>query len=94
MISKLLGLYYFNKRWIPEAPLFATLLLSAGLTVGTITVQLALDLGFLDPSQFSITLIAVLLSAIIPTSIAKSNLVKADLECIFKMDEGRALGNP
>lgn len=85
LISKFLGLYYFNMKWIPEAPLFATLLLSAGLTVGIITVQLALDLGFLDQSQFSLVLIAVVLSAVIPTSIARSSLVKADLGRINKL---------
>jgi Kef-type K+ transport system membrane component KefB len=82
LLTKFLGLYYINKRWIPGAPLFATLLLSTGLTVGVITVQLGRDLGILDQSQFSVVLITIILGAIIPTAMAKSSLVRADLKNI------------
>ncbi len=71
MLSKFLGTYYFNKLWIPDAPFFSTMLLSTGLTVGIITASFGRDMGFLDPTQFSIAMIAVILSAIIPTLIAK-----------------------
>ncbi len=71
MLSKFIGTYYFNKKWIPEAPIFSTMLLSTGLTVGTITATLRKDLGFLDQTQFSIAIIAVILSAVVPTLIAK-----------------------
>ena len=71
MLAKFVGTYYFNKRWIPEAPMFSTMLLSTGLTVGTITATLGRDLGYLDQTQFSIVVIAVILSAIVPTLIAK-----------------------
>jgi glutathione-regulated potassium-efflux system ancillary protein KefC len=71
MLSKFIGTYYFNKKWIPEAPIFSTMLLSTGLTVGTITATLGRDLGFLDQTQFSIVIIAVILSAVVPTLIAK-----------------------
>lgn len=71
MLSKFIGTYYFNKKWIPEAPIFSTMLLSTGLTVGTITATLGRDLGFLDQTQFSIAIIAVILSALVPTLIAK-----------------------
>jgi Kef-type K+ transport system membrane component KefB len=82
LLTKFLGLYYLNKRWIPGAPLFATLLLSTGLTVGTITVQLGRDLGVLDLNQFSVVLITIILGAIIPAAMAKSSWVRADLENI------------
>jgi Kef-type K+ transport system membrane component KefB len=71
MLSKFMGTYYFNKKWIPEAPIFSTMLLSTGLTVGTITATLGRDLGFLDQTQFSIALTAVIMSAVVPTLIAK-----------------------
>jgi glutathione-regulated potassium-efflux system ancillary protein KefC len=71
MLSKFIGTYYFNKKWISEAPMFATMLLSTGLTVGTITATLGRDLGFLDQTQFSVVVITVILSAIIPTLISK-----------------------
>jgi glutathione-regulated potassium-efflux system ancillary protein KefC len=82
LLSKFLGLYHLNKRWSPGAPLFATLLLSTGLTVGTITVQLGRDLGVLDLNQFSVVLITIILGAIIPAALAKSSWVRADLENI------------
>jgi len=71
MLSKFIGTYYFNKKWISEAPIFSTMLLSTGLTVGTITATLGRDLGFLDQTQFSIAVTAVILSAVVPTLIAK-----------------------
>jgi glutathione-regulated potassium-efflux system ancillary protein KefC len=71
MLSKFIGTYYFNKKWIPEAPIFSTMLLSTGLTVGTITATLGRDLGFLDQTQFSVAVTAVIMSAVVPTLIAK-----------------------
>jgi Kef-type K+ transport system membrane component KefB len=72
LTSKFAGTYALCKRWIPEAPVFSTLLFSTGLTVGTITATLGRDLGFLSNIQFSIIVMAVILSAIVPTLIAKS----------------------
>lgn len=71
ILAKFAGTYFFNRRWIPEAPAFSTLMLSTGLTVGTITATLGRDLGFLDQTQFSVVVITVILSAVIPTLIAK-----------------------
>ena len=76
MLSKFIGTYYFNRKWIPEAPMFSTMLLSTGLTVGTITATLGRDLGFLDQTQFSVAVITVILSAIVPTLIAKKFVPK------------------
>jgi glutathione-regulated potassium-efflux system ancillary protein KefC len=69
--SKVIGTVMLCKRWIPEAPLFSTMLFSTGLTVGTITASLGHDLGFLSDSQFSVVVVAVILSAVVPTLIAK-----------------------
>lgn len=71
MLSKFIGTYYFNRKWIPEASLFSTALLSTGLTVGTIVATLGRDIGFLDQTQFSVVVTTVILSAIVPTLIAK-----------------------
>lgn len=71
LASKFGGCYLVCRKWIPEAPEFSTLLFSTGLTVGTITATIGRDLGFLNQVQFSVTLIAVILSAVIPTVIAK-----------------------
>ena len=69
--SKLVGVYGFCRKWIPEAPVFSTMLFSTGLTVGTITATLGRDLGFLSDAQFSIVVTTVILSAVVPTIIAK-----------------------
>jgi uncharacterized protein YacL len=69
--SKLVGVYAVCRKWIPEAPMFSTMLFSTGLTVGTIVATLGRDLGFLSDTQFSIVVITVILSAVVPTLIAK-----------------------
>ena len=71
MGSKFAGVYGLTKKWIPEAPVFSTMLFSTGLTVGTITATLAEQLGYLSTSQFSVVVSVVILSAVVPTLIAK-----------------------
>ncbi|MBI2184738.1 MAG: cation:proton antiporter [Thaumarchaeota archaeon] len=71
LVSKFIGTYWLCRKWIPQAPMFSTMLFSTGLTVGTITATLGRDLGFLDSAQFTITVVAVILSAIVPTLISK-----------------------
>lgn len=71
ILSKFGGCYILCRRWLPEAPTFSTLLLSTGLTVGTITATIGRELGFLTQEQFSMIVVAVILSAVIPTMIAK-----------------------
>lgn len=69
--SKFVGVYGLCRRWIPEAPMFSTMLFSTGLTVGTITATLGHQLGYLSDVQFSIIVTVVVLSAVVPTLIAK-----------------------
>jgi glutathione-regulated potassium-efflux system ancillary protein KefC len=69
--SKFVGVYVLCKKWIPEAPMFSTMLFSTGLTVGTIVATLGNQLGYLSNDQFSIIVTVVILSAVVPTLIAK-----------------------
>jgi Kef-type K+ transport system membrane component KefB len=69
--SKFVGVYALCKKWIPEAPMFSTMLFSTGLTVGTIVATLGNQLGYLSNDQFSIIVTVVILSAVVPTLIAK-----------------------
>jgi glutathione-regulated potassium-efflux system ancillary protein KefC len=71
LASKFGGCYLLCRKWIPEAPEFSTLLFSTGLTIGTIAATAARDMGVLNQTQFTVTLTAVILSAIVPTIIAK-----------------------
>jgi Kef-type K+ transport system membrane component KefB len=50
---------------------FTTLLMSTGLTFGTISSLYGLNAGIIDRTQFSLLVTVVVLSAIIPTAIAQ-----------------------
>ena len=50
---------------------FTTLLMSTGLTFGTITSLYGLNAGIIDRTKFSLLIAVVVLSAIVPTAIAQ-----------------------
>ena len=71
MGPKLIGIYPLARRFTaPHAP-FTTLLMSTGLTFGTITSLYGLSAGIIDRTQFSLLIAVVVLSAIVPTAIAQ-----------------------
>ena len=51
--------------------MFTTLLMSTGLTFGTISSLYGLTAGILDRAQFSVLITTVVASAVIPTIIAQ-----------------------
>ena len=59
------------RRYVPEHATFATLLMSTGLTFGTISALYGLQAQIIDRTQFSLLITVVVLSAIIPTAIAQ-----------------------
>jgi Kef-type K+ transport system membrane component KefB len=59
------------RRFAPEHPAFTTLLMSTGLTFGTIASLYGLNDGIIDRSQFSLLVSVVVLSALVPTTIAQ-----------------------
>jgi Kef-type K+ transport system membrane component KefB len=61
----------FARRAEPEHAWFITLLMSTGLTFGTISSLYGLNAGIIDTTQFSLLVTVVVLSAIIPTAIAQ-----------------------
>lgn len=71
MVLKFVGTYPLCRRWIPEAAIFSSMLLMTGLTIGIITLTFGKDMNILNQTQFSIAMISVILSAIIPALIAK-----------------------
>ena len=50
---------------------FTTLLMSTGLTFGTISALYGLNAGIIDRTQFSLLVATVVLSAVVPTAIAQ-----------------------
>jgi Kef-type K+ transport system membrane component KefB len=70
-VTKIVGIYPFARRYLKKEAMFTTLLMSTGLTMGTISSMYGLSSGILDQAQFSILVAAVVLSAILPTFIAQ-----------------------
>jgi Kef-type K+ transport system membrane component KefB len=60
------------RRYIPRHATFATLLMSTGLTFGTIASLYGLGAGIIDESQFSLLITVVVGSALVPTAIAQT----------------------
>jgi Kef-type K+ transport system membrane component KefB len=71
MVPKLGLVLPFARRAEPEHRWFITLLMSTGLTFGTISSLYGLSAGIIDETQFSLLVTVVVLSAIVPTAIAE-----------------------
>jgi Kef-type K+ transport system membrane component KefB len=71
MGPKLVGVYPLARRFTAPHATFTTLLMSTGLTFGTITSLYGLSAGIIDRTQFSLLIAVVVLSAIVPTAIAQ-----------------------
>lgn len=68
---KFVGVYPWSKVFVGKNSVYTTLLMSTGLTFGTISAQYGLSTGIIDETQFSVLLMVVILTAIIPTIIAE-----------------------
>jgi Kef-type K+ transport system membrane component KefB len=71
MLPKLVGVYPLARRYCAPHASFTTLLMSTGLTFGTISALYGLSARIIDETQFSLLVAVVVLSAIIPTVIAQ-----------------------
>jgi len=71
MVPKLAGVYPLARRYTAPHATFTTLLMSTGLTFGTITSLYGLNAGIIDRTKFSLLIAVVVLSAIVPTAIAQ-----------------------
>jgi len=72
MLSKMLGLYPTVKafKYQGEEGLYYTLMMSTGLTFGTISALFGLSHGVIDQTQYSHLVATVIASAVIPTMVA------------------------
>jgi len=71
LAMKFLGVYFLAKRYVPNGSMYTTLLMSTGLTFGTISSVYGLSTGIIDQSQYSILVGVVVASAVLPTFIAQ-----------------------
>lgn len=68
---KFVGVYPFARRWVRQHASYTTLLMSTGLTFGTISATYGLNAGIIDQAQFSVLVSVVVLTAVVPTAIAQ-----------------------
>ena len=81
MLPKAAFVLPLARRAAPRHAAFMTLLMSTGLTFGTISSLYGLGAGIIDRTQFSLLVTVVVLSAVVPTAIAeRSFLPDADEE--------------
>jgi Kef-type K+ transport system membrane component KefB len=71
MLPKLAFIYPLAHRADRRHGTFITLLMSTGLTFGTIASLYGLSAGIIDKTQFSLLVTVVVLSAVVPTAIAE-----------------------
>jgi len=71
MLPKFAFVYPMARRADPRHATFVTLLMSTGLTFGTIASLYGLNAGIIDKTQFSLLVTVVVLSAVVPTAIAE-----------------------
>jgi glutathione-regulated potassium-efflux system ancillary protein KefC len=74
MVTKILGVFPATKAvgYPPLEAKYTTLLMSTGLTFGSISALFGLNHGIIDQAQYSYLVATVILSAVIPTVIANA----------------------
>jgi Kef-type K+ transport system membrane component KefB len=93
MVPKLAGVYPLARRYCAPHAGFTSLLMSTGLTFGTISSLYGLQAGIIDETQFSLLIAVVVLSAIVPTVIAQRFLQPSATEEARREEQAR-IGEP
>lgn len=88
MAAKFIGVYFLAKRYIPSGSIYTTLLMSTGLTFGTIASVFGLNAGFINQVQYSVLIGVVVASAVIPTFIAQKWFMPVHSEDIVDINGG------
>lgn len=71
LLLKSAAVYPLARRYAPRHTPFTTMLMSTGLTFGTISATYGLSAGIITSAQFSVLVTVVVLSAVLPTAIAQ-----------------------
>src|SRR5207253_10301369 len=74
MATKFVGIYPITKIFGSpgKEAMYTTLLMSTGLTFGTISALFGLSHGIIDQAQYSVVVAGVVASAVVPTLIANA----------------------
>ncbi|OGO38470.1 MAG: potassium transporter [Chloroflexi bacterium RBG_16_57_8] len=85
-VSKFVGVYFLSRKYIPHGAMYTTLLMSTGLTFGTISAVFGLSSGIINETQYSLLVGVVIASAVIPTFIAQKWFMPAHSEDIVELN--------
>jgi Kef-type K+ transport system membrane component KefB len=85
-ITKFIGVFFLARKYIPQAAMYTTLLMSTGLTFGTISSVFGLTSGLIDQVQYSLLIGVVIMSAVIPTFIAQKWFMPVSEEDIVEIN--------
>jgi Kef-type K+ transport system membrane component KefB len=86
IVMKFIGVYFLAKKYIPSGSMYTTLLMSTGLTFGTISSMFGLSAGFINQVQYSVLVGVVIASAVIPTFIAQKWFMPVEEEDLLEMN--------
>jgi hypothetical protein len=78
--AKFFGVYFLAKKYIPDGSMYTTLLMSTGLTFGTIASVFGFNVG------------VVIASAVIPTFIAQKWFMPVNSEDLVDLNNGNGKG--
>ena len=92
-VTKIAGIYPFARRFVKKEAMFTTLLMSTGLTMGTISSMYGFSSGIINRAQFSVLVAVVVASAVVPTFIAQkwfypSHVMKGENDSTENMKTG------
>jgi len=85
---KFLSVYFLASKYIPDGKVYTTLLMSTGLTFGTIASVFGLHSGFINQKQYSVLIAVVIASAVIPTFIAQKWFMPVHSEDLVDLNNG------
>jgi Kef-type K+ transport system membrane component KefB len=90
IVMKFAGVYFLAKKYLPHGSMYTTLLMSTGLTFGTIASLFGLNSGFINEVQYSVLVGVVVASAVIPTFIAQKWFMPVNEEDILNGENSEA----
>jgi Kef-type K+ transport system membrane component KefB len=92
MVTKFVGILPVTRffQFKPRDGMYTTLLMSTGLTFGSISALYGLTNNIIDQQQYTILVTAVILSAVVPTMIAQRWFLPAD-KPVEELDDDAAV---
>ncbi|ABB15087.1 cation:proton antiporter [Carboxydothermus hydrogenoformans] len=88
ILAKFLGVWPTTRffKFGPREGMYTTLLMSTGLTFGTISALFGLNHGYINQVQYTILVTVVILSAVVPTIIAQA-FFRPDREAVTREEK-------